>query len=105
MTKEQYMIDAAAWKLEYKELTLEIRAAKHAYKDAQIAFMKVGGDGKYHEAKDSKAYWAAHTLVQNTFNEKNRLRAKATEEIEYRLAMKREAARDAQFAHEGRAKI
>lgn len=72
-TKEEYLAWTAEWKAEYKQLSADIRAAKHAYKAAQRSDV--------------------YNDIQNARIAMGRLKYKANEMITLRLQSKFEAQR------------
>ncbi len=95
MNKQDYLAAAAQWKASYASLITDIRQARNEYKESQRAFAKCGSYNYNAGSQDekNKAYNDAERHMQNRMSHRFILRQKATEMIEERHEMKREAGR------------
>ena len=87
--RTEYLAQVAEWKAEYAALTVEIRAGKKRFKEAQSEFSKIGNLNR----DSSKAYWAAYKLMEDARRDCIKGCSKATEMIEARHEAKVEAQR------------
>lgn len=86
-SKETYLAARAAWKANYAQLTLDIRAARAAYNKAQSEASKVPMYNNH------GPYWAAQKLIDTTRDARQALRREANNAIAELVEMKEEAAR------------
>jgi hypothetical protein len=87
--RTEYLAQVAELKAEYAAWSWEIRNAKRNFKEAQIAFSKIGNLTR----DNSKEYWDTYYTMQDARSDRISGRIKAAEMIEARHKAKVEANR------------